>query len=68
VTGMYIITILWPHRVILVVLALGLVIFGILFGAYGTVFWLPQVVHEMGFSNLATGYVQPRPSSPALLP
>jgi ACS family tartrate transporter-like MFS transporter len=39
------------------VLALGLVNFGILFGAYGVQFWLPQIVQGMGFSNLATGFV-----------
>jgi ACS family tartrate transporter-like MFS transporter len=39
------------------VLALGLVNFGIQCGLYGTTLWLPQIVQEMGFSNLATGFV-----------
>jgi len=29
------------------------------------VFWLPQVVQEMGFSNFATGYVSAAPLSSA---
>jgi ACS family tartrate transporter-like MFS transporter len=36
--------------------AFGLVIFGILFGIYGTGLWLPQIVGDMGFSPLATGF------------
>ena len=39
------------------VLLLGLVTFGILFGIYGTGLWLPQIVHDMGFSALLTGFV-----------
>jgi MFS transporter, ACS family, tartrate transporter len=39
------------------VLIIGLVTFGILFGIYGTGLWLPQIVHDMGFSPLLTGFV-----------
>ena len=37
--------------------ALGLVVFGILFGIYGTGLWLPQIVSDMGFSPLRTGLI-----------
>lgn len=37
--------------------ALGLVVFGILFGIYGTGLWLPQIVGDMGFSPLRTGLI-----------
>lgn len=39
------------------IIALGLVTFGILFGIYGTGLWLPQIVADMGFSPLLTGFV-----------
>ncbi len=45
------------------VLALGMVTFGILFGIYGTGLWLPQIVHDMGFSPLLTGVVVAVPYS-----
>jgi MFS transporter, ACS family, tartrate transporter len=48
---------LWRALRDLRVLALGLVTFGILFGIYGTGLWLPQIVGEMGFSPLRTGFV-----------
>jgi MFS transporter, ACS family, tartrate transporter len=39
------------------VFAFGLVIFGISLGNDGLNMWLPLIVREMGFSNLATGFV-----------
>ena len=39
------------------VLVLGVVTFGILFGIYGTGLWLPQIVRDMGFTPLLTGFV-----------
>src|SRR5205823_9435370 len=45
------------------VIALGFVTFGILFGIYGTGLWLPQIVGDMGFSPLATGFVVAVPYS-----
>ncbi len=31
--------------------------FGIVFGTYGLVLWLPQIVSQMGYSHVATGFV-----------
>jgi ACS family tartrate transporter-like MFS transporter len=39
------------------VYALGIVYFGYSMSFYGVGLWLPQIVHGMGVSNLATGFV-----------
>ena len=39
------------------VIALGLALLGNQCALYGVQLWLPQIVHGMGFSNFATGYV-----------
>jgi ACS family tartrate transporter-like MFS transporter len=39
------------------VLALGVVLLGFGFARYGIGLFLPQIVQDMGFSNLATGFV-----------
>jgi ACS family tartrate transporter-like MFS transporter len=52
---------LWPALRDPRVAALGLVNFGILLGNYGVQFWLPQIVHGMGFSNFTTGFVAALP-------
>ncbi len=39
------------------VIALGLALLGNQCGLYGVQLWLPQMVHGMGFSNFATGFV-----------
>jgi ACS family tartrate transporter-like MFS transporter len=44
------------------VIALGFVNFGVLAGANGVSLWLPQIVQQMGFSNLATGFIVALPS------
>ncbi|HEX3486523.1 MAG TPA: MFS transporter, partial [Micropepsaceae bacterium] len=44
------------------IIALGFVNFGVLAGANGVALWLPQIVQQMGFSNLATGFVVAVPS------
>jgi MFS transporter, ACS family, tartrate transporter len=36
---------------------LSLAYFGIVLSLYGLSFWLPQIVHQMGFSSLQTGLV-----------
>jgi ACS family tartrate transporter-like MFS transporter len=47
----------WPTLRDPLVLAFGLVYFINLAGGYGVRLWLPQIVQEMGFSNLANGFV-----------
>jgi ACS family tartrate transporter-like MFS transporter len=44
------------------VIALGFVNFGVLAGANGVALWLPQIVHQMGFSNFLTGFIVALPS------
>jgi len=44
------------------VIALGLVNFGVLAGANGVALWLPQIVQQMGFTNLVTGFIVALPS------
>ncbi|HXJ02627.1 MAG TPA: MFS transporter [Micropepsaceae bacterium] len=44
------------------VIALGLVNFGVLAGANGVALWLPQIVQQMGFTNLVTGFIVAMPS------
>jgi ACS family tartrate transporter-like MFS transporter len=39
------------------VLALGLANFAYQYGLFAILLWLPQIVHAMGFSNRATGFV-----------
>jgi ACS family tartrate transporter-like MFS transporter len=39
------------------VLLLCAVYFAIVVGLYGITYWLPQMVHTMGFSNAQTGYI-----------
>jgi MFS transporter, ACS family, tartrate transporter len=48
---------LWPALRDPRVLALGLALSGFGCGLYGLTLWLPQIVQEMGFSNLATGFI-----------
>jgi ACS family tartrate transporter-like MFS transporter len=60
----------WPALRDPRVLALGLVNFGLLFGAYGVQLWLPQIVQAMGFSNLEIGFIAALPyvvSLPAMI-
>jgi ACS family tartrate transporter-like MFS transporter len=47
----------WPALRDPRVLALGLVNFAILFSSKGVQLWLPQIVHGMGFSNFAIGFI-----------
>lgn len=47
----------WPALRDPRVYALGVVYFGYSISFYGVGLWLPQIVHGMGFSNLATGFV-----------
>lgn len=47
----------WPALRDPRVYALGLVYFGYSISFYGVGLWLPQIVHGMGVSNLATGFV-----------
>jgi ACS family tartrate transporter-like MFS transporter len=44
------------------IIALGFVNFGVLAGANGVSLWLPQIVRQMGFSNLMTGFIVALPS------
>ena len=48
------------------VLVLGLIYLGFEIGNAGIVFWLPQIVQGMGFSNFATGFVVVLPSLAAI--
>ncbi|HEX5278526.1 MAG TPA: MFS transporter [Micropepsaceae bacterium] len=47
----------WPGLFDVRVIALGLVLLGNQCALYGVQLWLPQIVHGMGFSNFATGFV-----------
>jgi ACS family tartrate transporter-like MFS transporter len=47
----------WPGLFDLRVIALGLVLLGNQCTLYGVQLWLPQIVHGMGFSTFATGFV-----------
>jgi ACS family tartrate transporter-like MFS transporter len=47
----------WPALTDPRVIALGVVLLGNQIGLYGVQLWLPQIVKDMGFSNLATGFV-----------
>lgn len=47
----------WPALVDPRVIALGLVLLGNQCTLYGVQLWLPQIVHGMGFSNFASGFV-----------
>jgi ACS family tartrate transporter-like MFS transporter len=47
----------WPGLFDPRVIALGLVLLGNQCTLYGVQLWLPQIVHGMGFSNFATGFV-----------
>jgi len=47
----------WPALFDPRVIALGLVLLGNQCTLYGVQLWLPQIVHGMGFSNFATGFV-----------
>lgn len=47
----------WPALRDLRVYALGVVYFGYSISFYGVGLWLPQIVHGMGASNLATGFI-----------
>jgi len=47
----------WPALSDPRVIALGLVLLGNQCTLYGVQLWLPQIVHGMGFSNFATGFV-----------
>ena len=53
---------LWRALCDVRVIALGLVNFGVLCGVNGVALWLPQIVRQMGFSNLQTGFVVALPS------
>lgn len=44
------------------VIICGLIYFGVLVGAYGLNFWLPQIVHALGLSLIQTGFVSAIPS------
>ncbi|MSP95315.1 MAG: MFS transporter [Alphaproteobacteria bacterium] len=48
------------------VLALGVANFAYAAGHYGAQLWLPQIVREMGFSTLATGFVVALPFAAAM--
>ncbi|MGD0192636.1 MAG: MFS transporter [Rhizomicrobium sp.] len=41
--------------------------FGIVLGTYGLVLWLPQIVSDMGYSNLTTGTIVAIPYAAALV-
>jgi len=47
---------LWASLADARVLLLCAVYFAIVVGLYGITYWLPQIVHMMGFSNTQTGY------------
>jgi len=53
---------LWSALTDVRVIALGLVNFGVLAGANGVALWLPQIVKEMGFSTLLTGFIVALPN------
>jgi ACS family tartrate transporter-like MFS transporter len=52
---------LWPALRDPRVIALGVAGFGESSAQYGILLWLPQIVHGMGFSNRATGFVVAMP-------
>jgi MFS transporter, ACS family, tartrate transporter len=47
----------WPALLDARVIALGLVLLGNQCTLYGVQLWLPQIVHGMGYSTFATGFV-----------
>jgi MFS transporter, ACS family, tartrate transporter len=51
----------WPALCDPRLIALALVNFAILFGAYGFQLWQPQIVQAMGFSNFQIGFVTALP-------